>query len=71
MSCLGVPDAVLMELGSDLDCCRKALEELSRPLGADQCQAIAESSQACLNVAFDGLSKQTLLVSEVGVQNRL
>ena len=29
MSCLGVPDAVLMEIGSDLDCCRKALEELS------------------------------------------
>lgn len=25
---LGVPDAVLLELGSDLDCCRRALEEL-------------------------------------------
>ena len=28
MEYLGVPDAVLMEIGSDLDCCRRALEEL-------------------------------------------
>lgn len=28
MDYLGVPDAVLMELGSDLDCCKRALEEL-------------------------------------------
>ena len=25
---LGVPDAVLMEIGSDMDCCKRALEEL-------------------------------------------
>ena len=25
---LGVPDAVLMEIGSDLDCCQRALEDL-------------------------------------------
>ncbi len=28
MEYLGVPDAVLMEIGSDMDCCQKALEEL-------------------------------------------
>jgi len=28
MEYLGVPDAVLMEIGSDMDCCKKALEEL-------------------------------------------
>ena len=28
MEYLGVPDAVLMEIGGDLDCCRRALEEL-------------------------------------------
>ena len=28
MDYLGVPDAVLMEIGGDLDCCRRALEEL-------------------------------------------
>ncbi len=28
MDYLGVPDAVLMEIGSDLDCCRRSLEEL-------------------------------------------
>lgn len=28
MDYLGVPDAVLMELGSDLECCKRALEEL-------------------------------------------
>ncbi len=29
MQYLGVPDAVLLEIGSDLECCRRALEELS------------------------------------------
>jgi anti-sigma regulatory factor (Ser/Thr protein kinase) len=29
MEYLGVPDAVLMEIGSDMDCCRQSLEELS------------------------------------------
>ncbi len=28
MDYLGVPDAVLMEIGGDLDCCRRSLEEL-------------------------------------------
>ncbi len=28
MEYLGVPDAVLMEIGSDMDCCKRALEEL-------------------------------------------
>ncbi|MCP4293515.1 MAG: ATP-binding protein [bacterium] len=28
MEYLGVPDAVLMEIGSDLDCCTRSLEEL-------------------------------------------
>ena len=28
MECLGVPDAVLMEIGSDMECCRQSLEEL-------------------------------------------
>ena len=28
MDYLGVPDAVLQEIGSDLDCCRRSLEEL-------------------------------------------
>ncbi len=28
MQYLGVPDAVLLEIGSDLDCCRRGLEEL-------------------------------------------
>ena len=28
MDYLGVPDAVLMEIGSDLDCCRRSIEEL-------------------------------------------
>ncbi len=28
MDYLGIPDAVLMEIGSDLDCCRRSLEEL-------------------------------------------
>ncbi len=28
MQYLGVPDAVLQEIGSDLDCCRRGLEEL-------------------------------------------
>lgn len=28
MEYLGIPDAVLMEIGSDLDCCQRALEEL-------------------------------------------
>jgi len=28
MEYLGVPDAVLMEIGSDLDCCKRSLEEL-------------------------------------------
>nr|MEE4269554.1 ATP-binding protein [Candidatus Krumholzibacteria bacterium] len=28
MEYLGVPDAVLMEIGSDLDCCKRQLEEL-------------------------------------------
>ncbi len=28
MEYLGVPDAVLMEIGSDMECCQKALEEL-------------------------------------------
>ncbi len=28
MDFLGVPDAVLMEIGSDLDCCKRSLEEL-------------------------------------------
>ncbi len=28
MDYLGVPDAVLMEIGSDLDCCRRSLEDL-------------------------------------------
>ncbi len=28
MEYLGVPDAVLMEIGSDMECCRKSLEEL-------------------------------------------
>jgi len=28
MEYLGVPDAVLMEIGGDMDCCKRALEEL-------------------------------------------
>ncbi len=28
MEYLGIPDAILMEIGSDMDCCRRALEEL-------------------------------------------
>ncbi len=28
MDYLGVPDAVLQEIGSDLDCCRRSIEEL-------------------------------------------
>ncbi len=28
MQYLGVPDAVLLEIGSDLDCCRRGLEDL-------------------------------------------
>jgi len=28
MSYLGVPDAVLLEIGTDLDCCQRGLEEL-------------------------------------------
>ncbi|MBU2502069.1 ATP-binding protein [bacterium] len=28
MAFLGVPDALLMELGSDMDCCKRSLEEL-------------------------------------------
>lgn len=28
MDYLGVPDVVLMEIGSDMDCCKRALEEL-------------------------------------------
>ena len=28
MEFLGVPDAVLMEIGSDMDCCKQSLEEL-------------------------------------------
>ena len=30
MDYLGIPDAILMEIGSDLDCCTRALEELGR-----------------------------------------
>jgi serine/threonine-protein kinase RsbW len=32
MEYLGVPDAVLMEIGGDMDCCRRALEELGTSL---------------------------------------
>jgi serine/threonine-protein kinase RsbW len=28
MEYLGIPDAILMEIGSDMDCCRRAMEEL-------------------------------------------
>lgn len=32
MDYLGVPDAILMEIGSDLECCKRALEELGTSL---------------------------------------
>ena len=32
MEYLGIPDAVLMEIGSDLECCRRSLEELGTSL---------------------------------------
>ena len=32
MEYLGIPDAVLMEIGSDLDCCKRSLEELGTSL---------------------------------------
>lgn len=28
MEYLGIPDAILMEIGSDMDCCRRSMEEL-------------------------------------------
>ena len=32
MDYLGIPDAILMEIGSDLECCRRSLEELGTSL---------------------------------------
>ena len=32
MDYLGVPDAILMEIGSDVECCRQSLEELGTSL---------------------------------------
>ena len=54
MEYLGVPDAVLMEIGSDLDCCRRALEELGSSV-----------IEACTNAMEHGNSLDDQLTIEV------
>ena len=52
MDFLGVPDAVLMEIGGDLECCTRALEELG-----------ASVIEACTNAMEhgNGLDEQTTI----------